>query len=394
MNKPNLLDIFQFVFQTNQHPRSFFAPGRINLIGEHTDYNGGYVFPAAISFGTYALATKRTDRQIRLYSLNFSDTGIITCTLDELAFAKEDSWANYPKGMIAYMQQETGYIDTGVDMLFYGNIPNGAGLSSSASIEMATAVTLEGLFDLQIEPVRRSELGQQVENEYIGVESGIMDQFAIALGKRQHAIHLHTDTLTYTYAPLPLKDHTIVIIDTNKSRTLAGSAYNERRQSCRAALVALQSKLPVTTLADVTPEQFTNFMQLIPNPEHQKRAKHVIEENERTKQALKLLQNAQLEEFGQLMNDSHRSLQTYFEVTGKELDTLVEAAWQQKGVIGARMTGAGFGGCAIAIVKNAHLQAFEAGVSRIYEDKIGYLPTFYKPDIADGASEICKERGM
>lgn len=388
MIQSNLYKSFQQIFQTKQQPRYFFAPGRINLIGEHTDYNGGYVFPAAISFGTYALAAKRTDQRIRLYSINFPDTAIIEASLQTLDYAKADTWANYPKGMIASLQRETGEIQTGMDILFYGNIPNGAGLSSSASIEMVTAVLLEGLFNLHIPPIRKSELGQQVENEYIGVASGIMDQFAIAFGKQHHGIHLHTDSLTYTYAPLPLEAHTIVIMDTNKSRTLAGSAYNERRHACNTALLDLQSKLSVNTLAEVTPKQFANNQQLIQNPLHRKRAQHVVEENERTKQALKMLQDGQLKSFGQLMNDSHLSLQRNFEVTGKELDTIVEVAWAQEGVIGARMTGAGFGGCAIAIVEKSHLNEFQINVSKAYEAKIGYPPTFYTPEIVDGAGEI------
>ncbi len=388
----NLIATFQNVFETNEHPRCFFAPGRINLIGEHTDYNGGYVFPAAISLGTYALATKRSDEKVRLYSTNFAETGIIECSLDQLDYIKSDDWANYPKGMITYIHKQTKKVLTGMDILYEGNIPNGAGLSSSASIEMVTGILLKQLFAIQMDPTELSLLGKKVENEYVGVSSGIMDQFVIAHGKEGYAIHLNADTLDYTYAPLDLTEHTIVIINTNKTRTLASSKYNERRQSCNKALKDLQRKLTVSTLGEVTPTQFEQWQHVIVDDIHRKRARHVIFENERTKQAYKKLTSNQLDKFGQLMNESHVSLRSDFEVTGKELDTIVEAAWKQQGVIGARMTGAGFGGCAIAIVENTHLISFKENIASKYKQEIGYGPTIYTPKIVDGARELTKER--
>lgn len=387
MMKPNLTTVFKETFDTTETPHLFFAPGRINLIGEHTDYNGGHVFPASISFGTYAVATKRTDQKLRFYSMNFSENGVITCDLADLSYNEADEWANYPKGMIQYIRQAGHKIDAGADILFYGDIPNGAGLSSSASIEMVTGVLLENLFDLDINRIDMVQLGQQVENKYIGVNSGIMDQFAIGMGKQDHAILLNCQTLDYRYAPVKLDDHVIMIINTNKQRTLAGSKYNERRQQCEKALADLQTGLSIQSLGDLSKEQFDQHKQLIKDVSNQKRAKHAVYENARTLEALEKLQQGDLKAFGDLMNESHQSLQHDYEVTGMELDTLVSAAWDQPGVIGARMTGAGFGGCAIAIVEKDLVEDFKQNVNRIYTEKVGYEATFYTAMIGDGAKE-------
>src|SRR5690625_4650176 len=255
MTKTNLTKEFQKIFNTSEKPRTFFAPGRINLIGEHTDYNGGHVFPASISFGTYALARKRSDNQLRLYSMNLSELGIIECDIQHLSYDEKDDWANFPKGMIHYMKQVGHTIDYGLDILYYGDIPNSAGLSSSASLEIATGVLLEGLFHLNIDRIDMIKIGQKVENEYIGVNSEIMDQFAVGMGKKDHAIHLNTETLEYEYAPIRLDDHVIMIIHTNKARTLAGSAYNERRQQCEEALADLQTELNINSLGELSKEQ-------------------------------------------------------------------------------------------------------------------------------------------
>ncbi len=388
MTKPDLMQNFTSVFNPTETPRTFFAPGRINLIGEHTDYNGGHVFPASISFGTYALGVKRTDQKLRFYSMNFPESGIIECDLGNLDYHQDDDWANFPKGMIKYMRENRAHISTGLDILFYGNIPNGAGLSSSASIEMVTGVLLEGLFDVQIDRIDMIKLGQQVENNYIGVNSGIMDQFAIGMGKQDHGIHLNTATLDYQYAPIKLEEHVIMIINTNKQRTLAGSKYNERRDQCEKALADLQTELNIRTLGDLTKEQFEKHKHLIKDEINQKRANHAVYENERTIEALKKLEANDLEAFGKLMNESHRSLQHDYEVTGLELDTIVETAWQQPGVLGARMTGAGFGGCAIAIVHKNEVENFEQKVNSVYHNVIGYDATFYQAMIGDGAKEI------
>ena len=388
MTTNDLIQNYKSVFQTTETPRVFFAPGRINLIGEHTDYNGGHVFPASISFGTYALGLKRNDQKLRFYSMNFSENGIIECDLGNLDYHKDDDWANFPKGMMKYMRENGADISTGLDILFYGNIPNGAGLSSSASIEMATGVLLEGIFNVKIDRIEMIKLGQQVENNYIGVNSGIMDQFAIGMGKQDHAIHLNTATLEYQYAPIKLENHVIMIINTNKQRTLAGSKYNERRTQCEQALADLQTELNISTLGDLTKEQFEKNKHLIKDETNQKRAKHAVYENERTIEALKKLEENDLEAFGKLMNESHLSLQHDYEVTGLELDTIVETAWKQSGVLGARMTGAGFGGCAIAIVHKDDIDNFEQEVNKVYQDTIGYDAIFYTAMIGDGAKEI------
>ncbi|SER90432.1 galactokinase [Gracilibacillus ureilyticus] len=388
MNLSALISKFHDVFRTTSSPRAFFAPGRINLIGEHTDYNGGHVFPAAISFGTYAVAVKRKDRKMQFYSENFPERGIIQGSLDQLEYRKEDDWANYPKGMVDYFIREGYAIDHGFDVLFYGNIPNGAGLSSSASIELATGVLLDGLFSCNIDRVRMVQLGQMVENHYIGVNSGIMDQFAIGMGKADNAMLLNCDTLDFEYAPIMLEDHDIIIINTNKRRELADSKYNERRSECEQALADLQKELSINSLGELTPEQFEQHKALIHNPTHQKRAKHAVYENARTIEALNRLKAGKLKEFGELINQSHISLRDDYEVTGLELDTIAETAWQLDGVLGSRMTGAGFGGCAIAIVEKSESEIFQARLTDIYKKKVGYTPSYYIAAIGDGAKEL------
>ncbi|MFX3660971.1 MAG: galactokinase [Ectobacillus sp.] len=390
MDYNHLASEFQRIFGAQEY-RVFFAPGRINLIGEHTDYNGGHVFPCAITFGTYALARKREDDSVNLYSMNFQEKGVITFSLDQLDYKKEDDWANYPKGMIRYLK-EAGYeVAAGMDVLFYGNIPNGAGLSSSASIELATGVMLQGLFDLAIDRVDLVKIGQKVENQFIGVNSGIMDQFAIGMGKEGFGILLDCQTLEYEYAPLHLEHHKIIIMNTNKRRELADSKYNERRSECEQALAKLQEVVKIESLGDLTEEQFRQYKHVIEDETVRKRAAHAVYENRRTLKALSELQQGHLAEFGKLMNESHYSLRDMYEVTGKELDTLAEAAWAQPGVVGARMTGAGFGGCAIAIVENDKVESFIESVGEVYKEAIGYEATFYVASIGDGARELAGE---
>ncbi|MDR6120461.1 galactokinase [Bacillus sp. SLBN-46] len=382
LNK-TFLDLFHAL------PRqAFFAPGRINLIGEHTDYNGGHVFPCAITYGTYAVARKREDQLVRLYSVNFPDKGIIEFDLRELDYEKQHNWANYPKGMIRYII-EAGYeIPSGFECAINGNIPNGAGLSSSASIELLTGVLLNGLFHLDIPRLELIKLGKRVENEFIGVNSGIMDQFAIGMGKVDAGILLDCQTLQYEYAPIQLDHHKIIIMNTNKRRELAYSKYNERRGECEAALAELQTKLPIEALGQLSEAEFDENQFLITNEVIRKRAKHAVYENVRTLKALEELKAGNLAAFGQLMNQSHISLRDDYEVTGVELDSLVEAAWNQPGVLGARMTGAGFGGCAIAIVAYDEVENFIANVGAAYKDKIGYEADFYVASIGDGAKEM------
>lgn len=364
---------------------TFFSPGRINLIGEHTDYNGGHVFPAAISLGTYGAARKRDDNLLRFYSANFEDKGIIEVPLENLRFEKEHNWTNYPKGVLHFLQKAGHVIDKGMDVYVFGNIPNGSGLSSSASLELLTGIIAERLFDLKLERLDLVKIGKQTENEFIGVNSGIMDQFAIGMGADQRAIYLDTNTLEYDLVPLDLKDDVVVIMNTNKRRELADSKYNERRAECEKAVEELKQKLSIATLGELNEWDFDEYSYLIQDENRLKRARHAVLENQRTLQAQATLQAGNLEKFGRLMNASHVSLEHDYEVTGLELDTLVHTAWEQEGVLGARMTGAGFGGCAIALVRKDAVETFQKNVGQKYEEVVGYAPSFYVAEIAGGS---------
>ena len=366
----------------------FFSPGRINLIGEHTDYNGGHVFPAAITLGTYGAAKKRSDRTLRFYSANFEEAGIIEVSLDHLTFDKADSWTNYAKGVLKFLQEAGHRIDSGMDVFIYGNIPNGSGLSSSASLELLIGIIAEELFDLEVTRLDLVKIGKQTENDFIGVNSGIMDQFAIGMGADNKAIYLDTNTLDFDLVPLDLSDNVIVIMNTNKRRELADSKYNERRSECETALSELQTKLAIKTLGDFDLETFDEYSYLIKEENRIKRARHAVSENQRTLEARKALEAGNLERFGRLMNASHVSLEHDYEVTGLELDTLVHTAWQQEGVLGARMTGAGFGGCGIAIVKKDKVEDFKTAVGKRYVEVVGYAPDFYVAEIASGSKVL------
>ena len=364
---------------------TFFSPGRINLIGEHTDYNGGHVFPAAISLGTYGAARKRDDQILRFFSGNFEEKGIIEMSLENLHFEPEHNWTNYPKGVLHFVQEAGHTIDRGMDVYVYGNIPNGSGLSSSASLELLTGVIAEKLFDLNLERLDLVKIGKLTENEFIGVNSGIMDQFAIGMGADQRAIYLDTNTLEYDLVPLDLQDNVVVIMNTNKRRELADSKYNERRAECEKAVEELNRKLSISTLGELDEWSFDEYSYLIEDENRLKRARHAVLENQRTLQARAALQAGDLEKFGRLMNASHVSLEHDYEVTGLELDTLVHTAWEQEGVLGARMTGAGFGGCAIALVAKDAVETFKENVGRKYQEVVGYAPSFYIAEVAGGS---------
>ncbi|MDF2487041.1 MAG: galK, partial [Herbinix sp.] len=366
--------------------QAYFAPGRVNLIGEHTDYNGGHVFPCALTIGTYAVARKRNDDKLRFYSLNFKGLGVIESSVNHLEYKKEDDWTNYPKGVIWAMLKKGYSITAGMDVLYFGNIPNASGLSSSASLEVLTGFILKNIFGLKVTNTELALIGQYSENNFNGVNCGIMDQFAVAMGKNNHAIFLDTADLSYEYAPLELGDAKIVIMNTNKKRGLGDSKYNERRSECESALRDLQKVLPVTALGELTEEQFEEYQMAIINPIQRKRAKHAVYENQRTIKAVEALKKNDLTLFGTLMIASHTSLQYDYEVTGIELDTIVSSALKQEGVIGARMTGAGFGGCAVSIVKESAVDAFIENVGKEYQDKIGYLAAFYVVEVGDGPS--------
>lgn len=375
---------FATIFGT-EADHTFFSPGRINLIGEHTDYNGGHVFPAAISLGTYGAARKRDDNLLRFYSANFEDKGIIEVPLEDLRFEKAHNWTNYPKGVLHFLQKAGHVIDKGMDVYVFGNIPNGSGLSSSASLELLTGIITEKLFDLKLDRLDLVKIGKQTENEFIGVNSGIMDQFAIGMGADQRAIYLDTNTLEYELVPLNLKDNVVVIMNTNKRRELADSKYNERRAECEKAVEELKQKLSIATLGELNEWDFDEYSYLIQDENRLKRARHAVLENQRTLQAQAALQTGDLEKFGRLMNASHVSLEHDYEVTGLELDTLAHTAWEQEGVLGARMTGAGFGGCAIALVRKDAVEAFQKNVGQKYEEVVGYASSFYIAEIAGGS---------
>ena len=379
---------FEELFGKEGEIKSYFAPGRVNLIGEHTDYNGGHVFPCALTIGTYAVVRKRNDNKLRFYSMNFEKLGVLESTIDELKYRKEEDWTNYPKSMIWALKSEGHKIDTGFDVVYYGTIPNSSGLSSSASIEVLTGFVLKDLFNLDLDMVKLALLGQKAENQYIGVNCGIMDQFIIANGKEDCAVFLDTATLEYEYAPVKLKNEKIVIMNTNKKRGLGDSKYNERRAECEKALEELQEKLNIKTLGELTEEEFEANKDLIKNENRQKRAKHAVYENQRTIKAVKALGENNLDLFGKLMIASHDSLRDDYEVTGKELDTLVEESLKQDGVVGARMTGAGFGGCAVSIVKTDKVDSFIQNVGKAYKEKIGYDADFYVVEIGEGPTVL------
>ena len=384
--KEQLVKVFKEKFGSEGDIRSYFAPGRVNLIGEHTDYNGGHVFPCALTIGTYAIVRKREDRNFRFYSTNFESLGVIEASLDNLKYDKALDWTNYPLGVVwAFI--EKGYpVDCGFDMLLFGNIPNGSGLSSSASVEVVTGVALRDLFGYDdISMIDIALFGQYSENNFNGVNCGIMDQFAIAMGKKDQAIFLDTSDLSYTYAPIKLADEKIVIACSNKKRGLGDSKYNERRAECEEALAELQKVVDIKALGDLTEEEFEKYKSAIGSEVRMRRARHAVYENQRTKRAVEVLKAGDVAEFGRLMNASHVSLRDDYEVTGKELDTLVDTAWKQDGVIGSRMTGAGFGGCTVSIVKTDCVDKFIENVGKAYLEKIGYAADFYVVEIGDGA---------
>lgn len=366
---------------------NYFAPGRINLIGEHIDYSGGFVFPCAITHGTYASVNKRDDRKIRLASENFKDLGIFEFDLDALDFDKKDDWTNYVKGYLKFLQEDYT-LTHGFDVLFYGNIPNGAGLSSSASLEMATAIIAKDTNNLDISKVEMAKLGMRTENDYVGVSTGIMDQFAVMMGEEDKAILLNTNTLEYEMIPVKLGDNVIVIMNTNKRRGLNESKYNERRQECDEALHILNSIKKEVYLCDHTLETLEANKDKFNNELVYKRARHAISENNRTKEATKVLKENNLNAFGELMSASHNSLRDDYDVTGVELDTIVELALNEPGTLGARVTGAGFGGCALAITNKDNVETFIENVSKAYEDRIGYAADFYIATPGQGAGKI------
>ena len=387
--KQELIQKFNEIYGEGGELKTYFAPGRVNLIGEHTDYNGGHVFPCALTIGTFGVFRKRTDRIMRFYSVNFPKAGVLTGSLDELKPRKEAGWSNYPVGMVWTFGEKGHPIDTGFDMLIYGTIPDASGLSSSSSVHMLTAVALRDMYGVEgVSNIDIALYGQFAENNFNGVNCGIMDQFAIAMGKKDCAIFLDTSDLKYEYAPVKLEGARIVISCSNKKRGLGDSKYNERRSECETALAEIQKVKDIKSLGELTEEEFEAVKDAIKDPVRQKRAKHAVYENQRTVQAVAALKANDIAKFGELMNASHVSLRDDYEVTGIELDTLVEEAWNCPGVIGSRMTGAGFGGCTVSIVKTEDIENFIAKVGAAYKEKIGYAADFYVVDIGDGAGVL------
>lgn len=366
----------------------YFAPGRVNMIGEHTDYNGGHVFPCALTIGTYGAARRRDDKKLRFFSMNFSHLGVIESSIEDLKPEKEAGWTNYPKGVIWAFGEKGMKVGQGMDIVLFGNIPNGSGLSSSASVEVLTGFMLKDMYGFDVSGQDLAQIGQYSENQFNGVNCGIMDQFAIAMGKEGHAIFLDTATLKYDYAPLKLENARIVISSSNKKRGLGDSKYNERRSECESALAQIGEVIGINTLGDLTEEQFEQYKGAIRDEVLRKRAKHAVYENQRTIKAVEALKKNDVVQFGALMNASHVSLRDDYEVTGIELDTLVEEAWKVEGVIGSRMTGAGFGGCTVSIVKEEAVASFIEKVGAAYKEKIGYAADFYVVETGAGPVKL------
>lgn len=387
--KEQLIQKFMELYGEGGEIRAYFAPGRVNLIGEHTDYNGGHVFPCALTLGTYGIVRNREDRKLRFYSVNFEKLGVIETSLDDLVPSKAAGWTNYPKGVMWAFEKRDHKLSHGLDILIYGNIPNGSGLSSSASLEVLTGLILKDTFGFdEVSMVDIALIGQDSENNFNGCNCGIMDQFASAMGKKDHAIFLDTNTLNYEYAPVILEDAKIVITNSKVKHSLVDSAYNDRRNESETALKELQTVVDIQTLGDLTESEFEQYKDAIKDPVRLKRAKHAVYENQRTIRAVEALKNQDIELFGQLMNASHASLRDDYEVSCEEIDILVDLAQAMPHVLGSRITGGGFGGCTVSIVKDEAVDSFIEKVGAAYKDKIGYAADFYVVEIGDGPVKL------
>ncbi len=387
MNTEQFIQAYQTIFETKEKPLLFFSPGRINLIGEHIDYNGGYVFPCAMTFGTYGAVSTRDDKHIKLFSKNFEEVGILSFSLDDLTSSENDSYSAYIKGVMAQFIKAGYPINQGFNLYIEGTIPNGAGLSSSASLEVLTSIILVHLNQLNMSMIECVKLSQQAEHE-VGVACGIMDQFAIGMGKANYAIKLNTGNLSYAYADANLEDYQVLIMNTNKRRELTNSKYNERRRECEEALALLQRRIAIKHLCDLDVKTYEEISNILHDEVLYKRARHAVTENERVEKAIAALAKQDLLMFGKLLNESHDSLRDNYEVTGLELDTIVSLARQQRGVLGARMIGAGFGGCAIALVHQDLVEQVKGAVREAYTKMIGHQPSFYVAAVGDGARII------
>ena len=386
--KETVLKKFEEVFGDSEGAKVFFAPGRVNLIGEHTDYNGGHVFPCALTIGTYMAVKKRDDKKLRFYSMNFDHLGVIESGIEGLKPEKEADWTNYPKGVMWAFEKRGMKMDCGLDIVLNGNIPNGSGLSSSASLEVVTGFMLRDLFGFDVTNVELARIGQYSENNFNGMNCGIMDQFASAMGKKDNAIFLDTADLSYEYAPINLAGAKIVVTNSKVKHSLVNSEYNTRRSECETALKELQTVTDIKGLGDLTEEEFEAHKSAIKDETRVKRAKHAVYENQRTIRAVEALKNNDLETFGKLMNASHVSLRDDYAVSCSEIDVLVDAAWKVEGVIGSRITGGGFGGCTVSIVKDEAIEAFKEQVGKAYQEQVGKTPDFYVVEIGNGPCEL------
>ena len=387
--KEKLLKKFEEIYGTSEDAKVYFAPGRVNLIGEHTDYNGGHVLPCALTIGTYVVAKKRQDKKLRFYSMNYQESGITEGALGDLKYRRSNGWTNYPIGIL-WTYQKKGYrIHSGFDMLLYGDIPSGAGLGTSASIGVALGLMIREMFE--IEDITNEDIalfGQYAENEFHGINCGIMDQFASAMGKKDMAIFLDTSDLRYSYAPLNMEEYALVITNSHKARGAFDAKYNERRHECERALAQLQSVAAIQSLGELTPECYEQIKEMIVEPVLVRRAAHAVYENQRTIDAIEALTGGDMARFGRLMIESHRSLRDNYEVTGRELDTLVEEALKVPGVLGSRMTGGGFGGCTVTLMKRDAIEHFIIEVGKNYTEKTGYYADFYNIEVGDGARAL------
>ncbi len=387
--KQQVKDKFIEIFGDGSSVNVYFAPGRVNLIGEHTDYNGGHVFPCALTIGTYAACRKRSDMTVNFYSVNFEKDGIISANLQEEITPKDEyKWANYPLGIIKTFADRGMKLPCGFDMVVAGDIPNGSGLSSSASLEVMTGYALKDLYGFEVTNVDLALIGQYSENHFNGMNCGIMDQFASAMGKKDNAIFLDTATLEYEYSPIMLEGMKIVITNSCVKHSLVGSAYNDRRNSCEKALSELQKVVNINTLGELDEETFIKYESAIADDDRRKKAHHAVYENQRTIKAVDSLKKGNIILFGQLMNESHVSLRDDYDVSCEEIDVLVEAAWKVPGVIGSRITGGGFGGCTVSIVKDEAVDEFKKALSQAYEKAYGKVPEFYVVAIGDGPSKL------
>ena len=388
--KQQVIDKFLDIYGgPEQGIKVYFAPGRVNLIGEHTDYNGGHVFPCAITIGTYAAARKRPDGMFRFYSLNYPEAGVLEVPMEKLEYRQEDGWANYSKGVIDTFRKKNYPVRRGLDLFYYGEIPKGLGLGSSASLEVVTGLILRDMMEYtDVSMVDVSLFAQLTENEYIGNRCGIMDPFTSAMGKKGNALLLDTSDLSYIYVPLKLSHERIIITNSRKERVDVQAEYEKRRAECETALRELQQVISIRSLGELTAEVFENVQEMIKDPVRIRRARHAVTENQRTIQAAEALEKGDIREFGQLMNASHLSLKEDYEVSCKELDILVEEAWNIDGVLGSRMMGAGFGGCTVSIVEENAVNEFITKVGENYKERTGLTPEFYVVVTGNGASVL------